>query len=312
MSKGMLGLVIAILILLVAAQFVVILVLAFAGIGVHIPWGGDSVVVIDINGPILESKSITDRIDLYRDRDDVKAFVFRVETPGGTVGASQELARALWRLRNEDSKVVVVSIGNIGASGGYYLASQADVIVANPGSLVGSIGVLMEHMEVSRLIDRLGVRFESITSGEMKDAGSITRPMKPEERALIQSIIDDAYQQFRGTVLEARSRAIASARGLEDTDVASIESALDLVADGRILTGAQALECGLVDQLGDIEDALRIVDDRLPGEHEPKVIWDNPENPWSVFEAPSSLARLFESARTTSLRPPPGLWYIYR
>lgn len=312
MTKGMLGLIIAILVLLIAAQFAVILVLAFAGTGAHLPWGADGVVVIDVSGPIMDSKTITDRIDLYRDRDDVKAFVFRVETPGGTVGASQELSRALWRLRNEDSKLVVVSIANIGASGGYYMASQADVIVANPGSLVGSIGVIMEHMEVSELIDRLGVRFESITSGEMKDAGSITRPMKPEERALIQSIIDDAYEQFRGTVLEARSQAIASARGFEDTDVASIESALDAVADGRILTGAQALECGLVDELGDLEDALRIVDDRLPGDREPNVIWDNPESPWSAFGAPSSLTRLFESAGTAALRPPPGLWYIYR
>ncbi len=314
MNRGMLGLIIALLLLIIVVQFGAIVVLALSGSGMGAPWSKDAVVVIRIQDVIFDAKTFTDRIDLYRDRSDVKAFVFRVETPGGSVGASQELANAFARLRSEDSKLVVVSVGNIGASGGYYAASQADVIVANPGSLVGSIGVIMEHMEVSELIDRLGVKFESITSGEMKAAGSITRPMTARERQLIQGIIDDAYSQFRGTVLEARAPAIAAAHNLEDTDTVGIERALDAVADGRILTGAQAFDAGLVDQLGDLEDALRIVSDRLPGDEEPNVIWDNPEDPWSRFGEAWGLARSL--ARTGgsagALRPPPGLWYIFR
>lgn len=313
MSKGWLGAIILVLVLVIVVQFAAIVVLAFSGSGDSgLSWGRDAVVVIRIQDVIVDASTVTDRIDRYRDRDDVKAFLFRVETPGGSVAASQELANALARLRSEDSKLVVVSVGNIGASGGYYAASQADVIVANPGSLVGSIGVIMEHMEVSELIDRLGVKFESLTSGEMKDAGSIVRPMKPEERALLQAVIDDAYAQFRGTVLEARASAIAAAVGCDDTDAVRIERALDVVADGRILTGSQALDAGLVDELGDLEDALRIVEERLPGDDEPRVIWDNPENPWQDLGEAWGLARSLTRGGPAALRPPPGLWYLYR
>lgn len=311
MKRGWVLAIIALFLVVVAVEFMVIVALMMSRHDMAFFTRKSSVVVIRVDDVIYDARKFTDRMELYEDRDDVKAFVFRMETPGGTVAASQELANALARLRSS-GKIVVTSIGNIGASGGYYMASQSDVIVVNPGSLVGSIGVIMEHMEVSELIGKLGIRFDAITSGSMKEVGTITRPMRPDERALIQGVIDDAYAQFRSTVLEARRPAIAAAYDLDAGDTPGIERALDAVADGRILTGAQALDCGLADEEGDLKDAIRIAAERAGIKDEPEVIWDNPENPWSELGKVFGLAQSLARHDVAAFLPPPGLWYLYR
>jgi protease IV len=270
----------------------------------------NSIVVIRVEDVITDAKPILDRIDLYRDRDDIKAFVLRMETPGGSVAASQELAGAVQKLRT-DNKVVVTSVANLGASGGYYIASQCDAIVVNPGSLVGSIGVIMEHFEFSELAEKIGVSFDAITSGRMKEIGTATRPMKAEERALIQSVIDDAFRQFRGAVLDGRSDAIAKTLGVEESDSPAIAAALDAVADGRILTGAQAVDVGLADEIGDLEDAIDIARERAGIDDEPNVIIDNPEDPWQELRDVMGLAKVFSSRSPFRALPPSGLWYLY-
>ena len=229
MSKKLVIILAVILFLAAAVEFIVILF--FGASKLNLTTGENSVVVIRIDDVIYDAKKFTDRIDLYKDRDDVKAVVLRIETPGGTVAASQELTSAVIRLR-EKGKIVVSSIGNVGASGGYYVASQSDIIVANAGSITGSIGVLMEHFDIKQLADKLGIRFDAITSGPMKDAGTYTRPMKPEERAVLELVIKDAYRQFFETVIDGRREAIANSVGAPADDTAAVESALKRIADG--------------------------------------------------------------------------------
>lgn len=293
-----------------ALVLIAVIVAVFIAVASFAP-AQESIVVIRIDDVIVDAAAFTDRIDRYKDRDEVKAFVFRMETPGGTVAASQELANAFNRLR-EDTKIVVVSVGNLGASGGYYAACGADLIVANPGSLVGSIGVLMEHMEIARLAEKLGVRFDAITSGRMKEAGTISRPMRPEERAMIQGVIDDAYAQFFATVLEARRDVIAARHQLEAGDSDAIKAALRRVADGRILTGAQAYDAGLIDELGDLDTALDLAAELAGIVGEPDIIFDQPEIPWRNLREFLGFARNLSRRSPLTVLPASGLWYLYR
>jgi len=167
----------------------------------------------------------------------IKAVVLRVDSPGGTVAASEEIAA----YAKEFDKPLVVSIGDVGASGAYMLASQADEIWAMPGSAVGSIGVIAEIPNVSGLLDKVGVEFQVVTAGKYKDAGSPYREMTAEERALIQGEVDDAYEQFVGIV--------AQGRALPESEVESL-------ATGWAWNGERAKELGLIDQIGTFDQAL--------------------------------------------------------
>jgi len=309
MSKKLVIILAVILFLAAAVEFIVILFLGASKL--NLTTGENSVVVIRIDDVIYDAKKFTDRIDLYKDRDDVKAVVLRIETPGGTVAASQELTSAVIRLR-EKGKIVVSSIGNVGASGGYYVASQSDIIVANAGSITGSIGVLMEHFDIKQLADKLGIRFDAITSGPMKDAGTYTRPMKPEERAVLELVIKDAYRQFFETVIDGRREAIANSVGAPADDTAAVESALKRIADGRIFTGAQAVEFGLADEIGDIDDAIEIASKKAGIKGEINVINDNPESAWKEFKDAFGMAGKVFSNPSTMFVSTGGLWYLYR
>ena len=302
------------LIVVVIVQSVVIIVLLIDGdVGGPSFLGNDAVAVVRIDDVIMDSKTFTDRMDKYKDKDNVKAIVLRMETPGGAVAASQEIAAAVERLRLDHNKIVVTSIANIGASGGYYVATYCDKIVVNPGSLVGSIGVIMNHFQMEELAKKIGIKFSSITSGEMKDAGSISRKMTPAERAYLQGVIDDAYGQFRGAVLDTRWNEIAAAADLDAaSDTVLIEAALDRVADGRILTGQQALKVGLADNLGDLQDAIDLAAELAGIEGEPDVIYHNPEDPWEEFSKTFGISRLFPSKAQAPVMLPSGLWYIYQ
>ncbi|MEI7664665.1 MAG: signal peptide peptidase SppA [Synechococcaceae cyanobacterium ELA263] len=176
------------------------------------------------------------------------ALLLRIDSPGGTVGDSQEIHTAIGRLRAKGCRVVA-SFGNISASGGVYIGVAAEKIVANPGTITGSIGVILRGNDLSRLLERIGIRFETVKSGLYKDILSPDRALTGAERTLLQELIDASYGQFVA--------AVAEGRGLEEARVRSF-------ADGRVFTGAQALALGLVDALGD-EEAARLLAADLAG-----------------------------------------------
>lgn len=171
---------------------------------------------------------------------DVKAIVLRLNTPGGSAAASQEIAAEVERARKMGKKVVA-SMGDVCASGGYWIASSANKIVASPATLTGSIGVIMEVTQAEQLMKKIGLEFEVIKSGPHKDIGSPTRKLESDERELLQQMVDDIYVQFIQTVSAGRSLDLETVRS---------------IADGRIFTGKQAKELGLVDELGNLEDAV--------------------------------------------------------
>jgi len=216
--------------------------------------GTAAIAVIQINGPIsgvsswLESSSsgagvIMEAIRKAGKRKDIKAVVVRIDSPGGSAGASQEIAMELDRLR-EKGKPVVTSMGDVCASGGYWIACSTDHIVANGASLTGSIGVIMQLSNLEGLYGKLGIRNQTIKSGEHKDMGSTSRELSAEEEKILQELVDDSYQQFLEQVQKGRQGKIAADKLLE-------------IADGRIFSGKQALELGLVDSLGNYYDAVQ-------------------------------------------------------
>jgi protease-4 len=195
---------------------------------------------VEILGEIDDSDDIVDQIERL-DRDaSVKAVVVRLDSPGGGVAASQEIYEALRKL-HDDKKPVVASFAGVAASGAYYVACAADSIVSNPGTLTGSIGVIMSFPNTEELFRKVGLHFEVIKTGKYKDVGSMWRPMTPEERELLQNVLSNVYDQFVD--------AIVDGRGMEREDILPY-------ADGRVFSGDQALEYGFVDRLGDLDDAI--------------------------------------------------------
>jgi protease-4 len=202
---------------------------------------GEKVGIIEIKGLIADSRPTIDHLKKFRKKKDIKAIVLRINSPGGGVGPSQEIYEEVKRTR--ELKKIVVSMGAVAASGGYYVAAAADHVVANPGTITGSIGVIMEFANVQELFRKIGLSATVIKSGEYKDMGSPLREMTPGDKALLQGFIDNVHKQF--------ITAVAEGRGLP-------EEAVRAIADGRILSGEQALNLGLLDSLGNIEDAVGI------------------------------------------------------
>jgi protease-4 len=187
------------------------------------------------------ARRVIKQLDRWSETGSIKAIVLQVNSPGGGVAASQEIYDAI--LRAKDEKPVVASMASVAASGGLYIACAADRIVANPGTLTGSIGVIFKFHTFRNLMDKVGIGTETIKSGELKDVGSYSRPMTEKEQAMLQSVVNDTYDQFVGVVAEGR--------GLEATEVKKF-------ADGSVFTGRQALELGLVDSLGGLHEAVNI------------------------------------------------------
>ena len=218
---------------------------------------GEKVALVKIVGGIYDSKPILSQLDKIEESRAVKAVVLRLETPGGAVAASQEIYRKLKYLRDEKNLPIVASMGNVAASGGYYVALGADTIIANPGTITGSIGVIASILQYHRLFEKVGVGVEIVKSGKFKDTGSPFRGMTGEEKKYLQSLIDDTYDQF--------VHAVADGRNL---DVAEVE----LLADGRVYTGRQAKELGLIDLLGGLDEAIQIAGELGGISGEPQVI----------------------------------------
>jgi protease-4 len=202
--------------------------------------GQNRVALVKLEGILLSSEHIVEELNDYAEDSSIKAIVLRVDSPGGGVVPSQEIYNAVKSARLKGKKVVV-SMGSVAASGGYYVAAAADLIVANPGTMTGSIGVKMEFANIEKLLEKIGVKGMVVKSGEYKDVGSPFRDMTEKERSLLQGVIDDVQNQF--------VMAVAEGRKLPEAEVRAI-------ADGRIFTGQQALALKLVDQMGDLEHSI--------------------------------------------------------
>jgi protease-4 len=224
----------------VAALFVIALLTMLAPAGGGGPLFGARVALVELDGPIVDVDELVRELRTHRDNPLVKAVVIRINSPGGVVGPTQELHGALTRLR-ESGKPVVASLGAVAASGGYYVAVAADKIYANPGTLTGSIGVIMRLANVDGLLKKVGVEFVVVKAGRLKDLGNLARSMTPEERRVLQLLLDDVHGQFIS--------AVAAGRKLDRAQVLGF-------ADGRIVSGSQAKDLNMVDALGGLEEAL--------------------------------------------------------
>lgn len=242
---------------------------------------GPAIALIHVNGTIMSGSApvspfqtdgiaysgrVIDQLRRAQEDFNVKTILLRIDSPGGSVVGSDEIHQVL---RDEIDKPVVVSMGELAASGGYYIAASADRIMANPATFTGSIGVILTATHVEDLMDKLGIDVTIIKSGEQKDQLSPFREVTPEERALWQDIIDEAYEQFVGVVAEGR--------GMPRDDVREL-------ADGRVYTGRQALELGLIDDLGNLPDAIELAADLGGIEGEPRIIeYRRPASFWDLF-----------------------------
>ncbi len=201
-----------------------------------------TIAIVEVNEAIVSSERIVNQIKRYRENTNIRAIVLRVESPGGGVSASQEIYQEIKKTR-EYGKPIVVSMGAVAASGGYYIAVGASKIVANPGSITGSIGVISQFMHVNELFDKIGITSTTIKSGKLKDAGSPFRKPNDDDKKYFQEMIDDVYDQFVSTVAEERKLD---------------KSLVKKYADGRVFTGRKAYELKLIDTLGTYQDAIRI------------------------------------------------------
>lgn len=200
---------------------------------------GDKVAIIEIKGTITDSEEIIAQIHQHRDNSGVKALVLRIDSPGGSVAPVQEIFGELKKI----NQPIVASMGSTAASGGYYLACAAEQIYANPGTLTGSIGVVMQFIKLKDLYQKIGIEYQVIKSGEHKDIGNPQREMTPEERDLLQATIDDVRLQFIEAILQSRKDLIS-------------QEEIEFLADGRIFSGQQAFRHKLVDHLGNLPDAI--------------------------------------------------------
>ncbi|HEY8517878.1 MAG TPA: signal peptide peptidase SppA [Candidatus Binatia bacterium] len=299
----------------VGGFLVLFFVLAFAlawmraGSGGALLPGKEIVAVVPLEGEIQRSDDFVETLDDLAENQRVGAVVVRINSPGGAVAPSQEMYDAVRRL--SEKKPVVASLGAVAASGGYYVASAADVVVASPGTLTGSIGVIMQIANVKGLLEKLGVETTTVTAGKWKDMGSPFRNLTPEERAILQQMADQVHTQFID--------AVAAGRKLDP------ERARD-VASGRIYTGEEAHQVGLVDELGGLDDAVRIAGSRAGIVGKPTVERFSPRRgPWwwralfadeamATASSGSTLAFLLALAEMASEGSPSGqpqlLWRL--
>jgi len=206
-------------------------------------FGGDNRIgVVDLEGLIVTPEVVVRQLKRFGDDDSIKAIILHINTPGGGVAATEEIYQEVRHVEQEKHKKVIASVETVGASGGYFVASACDKIFADKGSIVGSIGVIAEWVNYGKLLDWAKLQDITMKAGKLKDAGSPTRPMTPEEKAYFQNLLDNMHSQF--------IQAVADGRHLKVQDVQAI-------ADGRVWTGDQALPLRLIDQIGDFRAAVR-------------------------------------------------------
>jgi len=258
--------------------------------------GADKVALVKVEGLLTSSEHIVEELNDYAEDASIKAIVIRVDSPGGGVVVSQEIYNAVKNAKKEGKKVVI-SMGSVAASGGYYIAAAADRILASPGTLTGSIGVKMEFANLEKLLDKIGVKGMVVKAGEYKDIGSPFRTMTDQEKKLLQGVIDDVHSQF--------IEAIAQGRKIPLADVKAI-------ADGRIFTGRQALGLKLVDELGDLPASIRAAATLAGIKGKPRVVKKEKKMPFLDYLREEGSSWISEVITGGINRSSVTMQYLYR
>jgi protease IV len=223
-------------------------------------FAGEGVGVLRIEGTIDDSRDIVAELKRFKEAPWIKAVVVRIDSPGGAVAPTQEIFEEIQKARRK--KPLIASMGGMATSGGYYIASGCEKILANPGTLTGSIGVIMQLANFEDVMKKIGVKGYNIKSGANKDIGSPFQPLSPEGREILQSLVDNVHRQFVAAVAKGRSMD---------------ESKVRKLADGRVYSGAQARELGLIDQFGTLDDAIDFAARRVGLEANPAVYYSHTE-----------------------------------
>jgi protease-4 len=248
----------------------------------------NQIAVVEIQGMITQSREMVRQLRKFQRNPKVKGIILRIDSPGGAVGPSQEIYNAVARIRDEGVKKVYASLGSVAASGGYYIASAADTIFANPGTLTGSIGVIMAFSNIQDLIEKIGIRPEVIKSGAFKDAGSPVRPISSKERKLLQNLVDDVHLQFVEDVAKGRSLS---------TEV------VGQLADGRVYTGRQAFELKMIDHMGGLQDAIDLLTTQAGIEGAPQIVQEEEEVPFLDWLMQSAVKKNLTEALSPQTYP---------
>jgi len=279
--------------------FLVFIVLILIGLFSNVRWGSrtisvegkGNIAVIDIKGMLVSAENIATQINKYRRESSIKGFLIRIDSPGGGSAAFQEIYTEIKRVR-DSGKPVVASIATVGASGGYYAALGATKIIANPSSILGSIGVIVDFPVAVGLLEKIGIDVQTVKSGDFKDVGSPYREFTAEDKAQLEIVVQDIYNQFVNTV--------ALERGIDKKELLKI-------SDGRIFTGSQAKECGLIDTLGTFEDAIQMIGDMAGIEGQPKLVFPQKQKITLFDLLFSDIEEVFSLVVTT-----PTLNYLWR
>jgi protease-4 len=275
---------------------------------------GPKILLLDIDGEITDADAsgvlgwvlaegtvsrVRDELDLAESKGDIAAILLRIDSPGGSPTASDAVFRQLVRFKQAHGVPVHAQLMATAASGGYYVAMASDKLIASPTSITGSIGVIMLGVNLSGLMDKIGVDNQTITSGPYKDAGSFLRPMRPEERAQLQTVVDDLYARFLAVVQEGRP--------------ALDEARLRELADGRIYSAPQAVQLGLVDEIGDLEDTIDALRRQLGAEEVRVVSYHRRrEGPSNIYSRTAVRAPIeIEPDAASRLWPRQGFYYLW-
>jgi protease IV len=251
---------------------------------------GSKVAILEVTGVITEAEPTLRKLREFRDNDSVKAVVLRIDSPGGAVAPTQEIYTELKRFRKR--KPVVASMASVAASGGFYVAMPCNYIFASPGTLTGSIGVIMNMTDLGDFFNWLKIKQEVVKSGKFKDAGSPFRALTPEERDYFQGVVSNVHGQFKAAILESRK--------LKPEQVEEI-------ADGRVFTGEQAKDLGLIDGLGNLEDAINKAGELGGIKGEPEVLWPVKKYNW-FSELGSEFAGSVFNKMVSPLNS--AIWYL--
>jgi protease IV len=273
----------------------VILLVAISSTLLPNSWKSPSgeIALIHVNGMLMDSRDIVRQLSGYRHDPQVRGIILRIDSPGGAVAPAQEIFSEIMKLR-ADHKTVYASMGTVAASGGYYIACAADYVLANPGTLTGSISAVMAFNNIEELTKKVGVKPNIIKSGKFKDVGSPLRTMTPEEQKLLQDVVDDVHEQF--------VQAIARGRNLPLAEVHKI-------ADGRIMTGKQALKHKLIDEVGGLEKTIDLLGKKIGIVGRPKVIEQEEKAPFLDWLLQGSL--FSGLSQTLMPSPQPLLQYVW-